>query len=858
MSKVAPIPGPRSPQTGAGSPGTSGETKVPTPRDVNPGPPSFAQRTIRILDDKYFVSAMTLATIYALFADDIRLCVCPISADNFFFGISCIVLAMFFSELCMNCIARPGYAPHCQPTLAAWARFYFWLDLIATVSIIPDIGWLWDLITGGGDTSENGAIKSARASRAAAKAGRVVRLVRLVRLVKLYKMHNKNNDDDGGAIGQSAVRHEPSKVGNKLSDLTMRRLIVLILTVIVVLPLFDGGLDADSGLKYQQDGLDGLHYINALAYSDVQTWESDAEREAFLKANVLEYVRTSGMLVHMKIHNLDPATLNLWIDGIKFQAQDCETCEYTTTTNPEIEWNPSAFIPNYDDIASNFRTSELNLAGATGCFADGQKNYESEDCSSLAIFDIKNDTTLEAGFNMLKTFFVMFMMALGAIMFQQDAQLLVIGPIERMMDMVRRLAEDPMGATQTDDDMLDEDRRAKKQGYETALLESTLTKVGALLQVGFGAAGAEIIAANMSGGAEINPMVPGKMITSIYGFCDIRQFTDTTECLQEEVMVYVNKLGDIVHGCTHNYYGMANKNIGDAFLLTWKVCNGNLAGFTNFKDAPNEDLRQKANANTLCPANMGAGRRNRRITPTEMADSALTAFLKAYINLDNANSHGTLTEYLTHKRVVARFGPNFRIKMGFGMHVGWAIEGAIGSPYKIDATYLSPQVEMSDRLEAGSKIFMTPLNLSHWFVALLSPGARRFLRPIDRIMVGGCPTAMTVYTYDVLNFKEDFGTPKFKTNGQQLAVDFENDPQYVEIQNGLHPKFKDTFNQGFQEYLAGNWAEAKVILESADKLMVESGKADGDGPTHQLLGFMGSTNFVKPSDWTGFHNLDGY
>lgn len=449
-------------------------------------------------------------------------------------------------------------------------------------------------------------------------------------------------------------------------------------------------------------------------------------------------------------------------------------------------------------------------------------------------------------------------MALGAIMFQQDAQLLVIGPIERMMDMVRQLAEDPMGACSAEDDMLDEDRRAKKQGYETALLESTLTKVGALLQVGFGAAGAEIIAANMSGGAEIDPMVPGKMITSIYGFCDIRQFTDTTECLQEEVMVYVNKLGDIVHGCTHNYYGMANKNIGDAFLLTWKVCNGNLAGFTNFKDEPNEDLRLKANANTLCPANMGAGRRNRRITPTEMADSALTAFIKALINLDNANSHGTLTEYLTHKRVVARFGPNFRIKMGFGMHVGWAIEGAIGSPYKIDATYLSPQVEMSDRLEAGSKIFMTPLNLSHWFVALLSPSARRFLRPIDRIMVGGCPTAMTVYTYDVLNMKEDFGTPKFKANGQQLPVDFENDPQYVEIQKGLHPKFKDTFNQGFQKYIAGNWVEAKELLESANQLMVQSGKEIGDGPSQQLLGFMGTTKFVKPADWNGFHKLDGY
>jgi hypothetical protein len=59
--------------------------------------------------------------------------------------------------------------------------------------------------------------------------------------------------------------------------------------------------------------------------------------------------------------------------------------------------------------------------------------------------------------------------------------------------------------------------------------------VGQLLQIGFGAAGAEIIGKNInSGSGKLNAMVPGKKITSIYGFCDIRQFTDTTECLQEE------------------------------------------------------------------------------------------------------------------------------------------------------------------------------------------------------------------------------------------------------------------------------------------------------------------------------------
>lgn len=65
-------------------------------------------------------------------------------------------------------------------------------------------------------------------------------------------------------------------------------------------------------------------------------------------------------------------------------------------------------------------------------------------------------------------------------------------------------------------------------------------------------------------------MLPGQKIISIFGFCDIRNFTDATEVLQEGVMVWINEIGEIVHKIVDNYQGAANKNIGDAFLLVWK------------------------------------------------------------------------------------------------------------------------------------------------------------------------------------------------------------------------------------------------------------------------------------------------
>jgi class 3 adenylate cyclase len=74
----------------------------------------------------------------------------------------------------------------------------------------------------------------------------------------------------------------------------------------------------------------------------------------------------------------------------------------------------------------------------------------------------------------------------------------------------------------------------------------------------------------MAKSGEVDPLIQGKKILAIFGFCDIRNFTDATEVLQENVMVFVNEIAEIVHGTVDQFSGSANKNIGDAFLLVWK------------------------------------------------------------------------------------------------------------------------------------------------------------------------------------------------------------------------------------------------------------------------------------------------
>merc|ERR550514_1770967 len=103
-----------------------------------------------------------------------------------------------------------------------------------------------------------------------------------------------------------------------------------------------------------------------------------------------------------------------------------------------------------------------------------------------------------------------------------------------MVNIIKQLAVDPLKKPDLEDqEGLDTGKKKKKdQGpqLETAMLETTILKIGGLLQVGFGEAGAEIIGKNMSSGdGELNIMMPGIRVNAIFGYANIHQFSVTTE-----------------------------------------------------------------------------------------------------------------------------------------------------------------------------------------------------------------------------------------------------------------------------------------------------------------------------------------
>jgi len=274
------------------------------------------------------------------------------------------------------------------------------------------------------------------------------------------------------------------------------------------------------------------------------------------------------------------------------------------------------------------------------------------------------------------------------------------------------------------------------KGMETEFLMTTIVRIGSLMKVGFGSAGVQIIRNNLqkSNSNDTGTLLlnsKGSIVSCIFLFCDIRSFTDATECLQEEVFVFTNQIAAVVHSICSSYGGSANKNIGDAFLLSWKLDNSSYER---------------------------SSRRSRSfISTTHQADKALLSVVKICIALHH-NDHyvGMLSDHAKEallNKLKDRPGPT--VQLGFGLHAGKAVEGAIGSQRKIDATYVSMAVERAEYLESSTKKYKVPMLMSGTFHRLLHPSRRQRCRKVDRVMFENYEDElyeeklMEIFTYDI-------------------------------------------------------------------------------------------------------------
>jgi len=658
----------------------------------------------KAIDANGTVAFMSLVTAYVVYGDDalILLALDP-GVDRVFLVLSSIAFVLFLIEILLLCWCRDNYlkTPDFKSmkelfTLDCWAdrrstlswlgevgkaapigSFYFWLDLISTLSIVIEMNLVIQKGTAGNFDPAVG-----KASMAGAKAARVIRMVRLIRLAKLYKYFSLRqrgiNDTDGR---KSLGLPEESHVGAEMSDRTTKRVIVGILIMLVGIPLFL---------------VDKARYLNEYSMKMTFDHRISLSTDAIIGSAAKRWEDAESLLI-ARTDCID-ITYNGFNDGLP----------------------NDAIIPRNRTRIQDLSVEELEV------HTIGDANFSR---SMTAIFDASERKRDEATLGVLLTSFVILLLGFGMVSFTQDVHNLVIVPIEHMMQLVKEICENPLGK---DISLSLYDKRHNDDGMETTLLIRTISKIAGLMRVGFGEAGADIIGKSLNfadGNNAMNILGNGRKIQSIFGFCDVRQFTDTTECLQEEVMLFVNRIAHILHSIVVQCDGAANKNIGDAFLLTWKVSTDSTS------------TGSCADHNYL-------------------GDKALYSFVKTMIEMAKHEDYLCNFSNRALSELYERM-PGYKCRMGCGIHFGWAIEGAIGSSKKIDASYVSPHVNMAETLEASTKEYGTSILMSEPFYNLLSPEAVAGCRKIDVIRRRESDPITSLYTYDI-NLAADFASARSK------------------------------------------------------------------------------------------------
>jgi hypothetical protein len=250
------------------------------------------------------------------------------------------------------------------------------------------------------------------------------------------------------------------------------------------------------------------------------------------------------------------------------------------------------------------------------------------------------------------------------------------------------------------------------------------------------------------------------------------------------------------------------------------------------------------------------------------ADLALFSFLKIIAKI-NKFSH--ILDYRNNQALNERM-PGYKVKMGFGLHFGWAIEGAIGSMFKIDASYLSPNVNMASRLEAATKQYGVCLLASGAIHDIFSDEIKKICREVDTVTVKGSLIPVRLFTVDI-DF-ENLGEKQDRLHGLSLDAKkkirdqekkdllgkiergtsntwdlFSTDKDFKEMRKNYDKYFVKRFNDGYQKYIKGDWATAEDMFAQCLRMNPK------DGPTMTLKAYIEELNGRPPLHWDGFREL---
>jgi len=467
-------------------------------------------------------------------------------------------------------------------------------------------------------------------------------------------------------------------------------------------------------------------------------------------------------------------------------------------------------------------------------------------------FDLQDDAIFDASVQIISTVFVASVLLVSNTLMLKQAHELLIQPLEKTMRVVSQLRTNPMAKIVTERD----DTTQIANENENLFIVGVISKLAKLLQLMVGSAGADIISRNIRREGTISIMHNGIHVDAVYAFFDIRNFTGITEKLQGEVMIFVNLIASVIHKAVKGAGGFPNKNIGDAFLVVWKT--------NPTVDDPNEDLVSPSGTGPVKPVRMPPAllmspeKRSRGVfSPSEenvheatkieplIASCAYPALLACLFSIASIKASEALKTYASGLHLSC-------IEVGCGIHYGWAIEGAVGSNIKLEATYLSPHVNIASRLESATKYYGVDCIISDIVYIHLPEFLKEYMRLLDRVVLKGVAQPINIYGTAVgdavsrkMGIDPSFSVrdirSKVKMGGKEILPPDPNDEDC--IANRM-------YNSAVVLYLEGHWAEA------SSRLLAMLQAYPTDRPASVMLERLrveGTAEGNAPPGWPGYN-----
>ena len=707
-------------------------------------------------------------------------------------------------------------------------------------------------------------------------------------------------------------------------------------------------------------------FVDLLQANNVMVLENSAADCDFFEATLTSWLNAAAVV--LSTSNTNDAYI-LWAQVLpkrcEFQRDDgvityCSK-EVATVLEPCNTW--AAAPANTEDATPQYFADRFGIrVGAiteykestTKSWIDLSKGNVSVEMAnfnfSVNVFINQNETVLYSNMSSFLLLSSILLISLtGLTVLRGDAGRLVLHPLQRMLKIVVRYAQNPLSSTAAkktkqrkkkndgggDGSESDADKEGDKEqlgNYETEQLINAISKIADLLRKCWGVAGAGIISSNLARTQDgktvvFNPTVPGKLVYALFGFVAINGFSDQLRALDRDVMILINDVAKVVHDEVFRWAlgdsGQCNKNLGAAFLMVFRIgdfteVHEKKARATDVVFSGSKEKRSVKKNTTRRRGrgiNHGKSRQERgrgrignssrhingQFDPGDdtlqlaslpgiqaFSDRALLGMLKSFAGIHRDRN---LQNWKKDFRLGAGVGA-FTVNIIVGMDAGWAVEGAVGSEYKIDATYLSPHVNMASRMMSAAKQYGVTILLSQAVEELLSPPARAKLRHLDTVYVKGSSVAQRIFTYDARHKGVDFFL--FERSAEQSDLDAEAyNPSIWELDQDLRAMrqhvtedFESKFKEGSKAYLHGDWKDAIQSLKQADDIMIrtvlEEGYIDynpdeiderifdpknrsdeimrirndlGDGTCKVLIAYMERRDGICPSEWKGVRPL---